>query len=287
MKMFKILFFSGVIFFVFLQSCGDCPVKDQPPSFYCSVREGTISEFNPRLVKRIISPDSIYYEPVQRYSIHTFLFPSNNNSSGELTNDERYEETEKIPILDPIPFSNGQDYYAALVDYYPLNSTMIGDVMVLNVSLDALNPLNSTAELKIYGYISRFPHDFFSENSDEFCAYISSYSEDELDELRIQANKYGADLPNARAIEYNADSNYVALDASGNVVDFVSVPQDDKATLQEQTIGNSVLIKVKIGQVYFYKARNGGQFVFVVSDIRAGTQLPHKRRVTLMFNPLK
>jgi len=285
----KIIYIFSIVFLIsiVLESCGDCPVKDEPPVFICDVREGTISEFNPHLVKRVISEDSVYMEPVPRYSIHTFLFPSDKSSSGELTNDERYDSTEKIPILPPIPFSDGENYYAALVDYYPLNSTMVGDVMVLNVHIDNFNPMNNTADLKVYGSLARFPDDFYSENSDEFCAFIDAYSEEELNNLRIDATPFGASLPNARSVGYDADSNFVTLDANWNVVENVAVLQADKQTLLEQAMNKSVVVKVKIGQVYFYKARNGGQFVFVVSDIRTGTQPPLKRRVTLMFNPLK
>lgn len=283
-KLYIYLFLFGIFF---VSSCSDCPIAEQPPVFVCNVREGTITEFNPRLIKWEISPDSIYYEPVSKYSIHSFEFPMNSSSSGNLPNDERYENTEKIPITAPIPFSNGDDYYAALVDYYPLNSTMIGDVMVVYSYIDGGNPFNSSAELKFYGSLSRFPDDFFSENSDEFCEYISSYSEEELSEIRVNANRYGAYLPNSREITYDADSFYVAVNENGVINEFKAVSQEDKRTLQEEANGKSILVRVKIGEVYFYRARNGGQFVFVVADIRPGTQPPNKNRVTLMFNPLK
>jgi len=287
MKKINYYIASVFISIVLLSACSDCPISEQPPVFVCNVREGTISEFNPRLIQWEITPDSVYLEPVPRYSIHTFEFPINNSSSGNLPNDERYETSEKIAITDPIPFSNGDNYYAALVDYYPLNSTMIGDVMVVYSYIDGGNPLNSSAELKFYGSLARFPNDFFSENSDEFCDFISAYSEAELDDIRASSNRFGAYLPNAREITYDADSNFVAVDENGVINEFKAITQEDKKTLQDKANGQSILVRVKIGEVYFYRARNGGQFVFVVADIRPGTQPPNKNRVTLMFNPLK
>lgn len=268
-----------------ITSCGDCPINEQPPVFSCNVREGTISEFNPRLIPRQVG-DSIYLEPVPKYSIHTYEFPSSNSSSGNLPNDERYIDNERIPIIPAIQFFGISEYYAAIVDYFPANSTMIGDVMVVNVEVDAFNPMQSTADIKVFGSIARFPDNFYSENSDEFCAFISSYSQEELNNLRIGAQLYGAFLPNATNINYT-DDNFVVLNKNGTIVPGMTVPLEERQQLLANLGGASVTLRVSIGEVYFYRARNGQQFVFVVADIRPGTQPPNKNRVTLMFNPLK
>lgn len=281
----KYIFISAFLFaIIMITSCGDCPITEQPPVFSCNVREGTISEFNPRFNPRQVG-DSIYLEPVPKYSIHTFEFPSSNSSSGNLPNDERYVDNERIPIIPAIKFFN-QDYFAAIVDYYPANSTMIGDVMVVNVNLDSFNPLESTADIKVFGSISRFPDNFYSENSDEFCEFISSYSQEELNNLRIGAQLYGAFLPNSTNINYD-DNNFVVLDNNGKIIPGLTVPLAEKQQLLQNLAGASVTLRIRIGEVYFYRARNGLQFVFVVADIRPGTQPPNKNRVTLMFNPLK
>jgi hypothetical protein len=284
-KLYSGLLLSALFIASVLSSCGDCPITEKPPVFLCEVREATITEFNPMLELRLIPPDSSVYVPVARYSIHTFEFPADQTSSGSLPNDERFNKSAQIAIATQ-PFSNGSPFTAALLDYAPVNPDIVGDILVDSVYIDA-NPANSKAYIRFYGHLARFPRDFASENSQDFCDYLGTYSDEDLNNIRIDASLYGQELPNASNVVYDLNSIFLAINDKGQFDKNVSVPVEDKQDLIDKVEGKAINVEVSPGQVYFYRARNGRQFAVDISDIRAGSFSPNKNRVTIMFNPLK
>lgn len=280
--------FKTIIIFaslIFLASCDDCPIKDKPPIFLCEVREATITEFNPLLVQDPNITDSIVYVPDPKYSVHTFEFPIDEKSSGSLPNDERFQEQGFIAVATK-PSITG-NYKVALVDYTPLNSDMIGDILVDSVFINSADPSQNRAFLMFYGDLARFPRDFTSENSKEFCNFLGTFNSSDLNNIRIDASKYGESLPNAGSKTYDINSNFVAINENGRFDVNINISLADKQSLLADFKGKSILVEVRPGQVYFYRARNGKQFALVISDIKTGTFPPNKNRVTIMFNPLK
>lgn len=269
----------------FLISCDDCPIKDKPPVFLCEVREATITEFNPMLIQDLTIVDSVVYKPDPKYSVHTFEFPIDQTSSGSLPNDERFKEQGFIALA-TIPSSNN-NYSVALVDFTPLNSNMIGDILVDSVFIHPTDPNQNKAFLMFYGYLARFPRNFTSDNSQEFCNYLGTYTNDELNNIRIDASQYGERLPNAGAKIYDINSRFVAINESGQFDFNRTITLEDKQALLKDFKGKSIEVVVSPGEVYFYRARNGRQFAVVISDIKTGTFPPNKNRVTIMFNPLR
>ena len=279
---FKIYF----LFFIFIgllmtNSCNDCPLEKSPTTV-CEVRDATITEFNPSLQEPVL-PDTVWI-PVPEYSIHTFLFPSDNSNSGMLTNDSRFEEEEHI-IMAQVTFENplgGDDLKAVIYDIYPFNSLMVGDIMVIDV-----DSLLNFAVLRLFGKVARMPEDFMSENADTFCEdYIGELDEDNINSFGDAASTYGASLPNASVHFYNED-DIVVIDKSGEIVTNVTAPVVVVSELLAEAQDNAIDITVIPGQVYYYKARNSKEFAVVIADITEGTFEPNKKRVTIMFTALR
>jgi len=284
----KIRILKTIIIFatlIFLTSCDDCPIKDNPPVFLCEVREATITEFNPLLVRDLSIPDSVVFVPDPKYSVHTFEFPLDQKSSGSLPNDERFKEQGFIAVATK-PSTTG-NYTVALVDFTPLNSDMIGDILVDSVFINPSDPSQNRAYLMFYGDLARYPRDFTSENSKEFCNFLGTFSSSDLNNIRIDATKYGENLPNAGSKTYDINSRFVAINQKGQFDFNIDISLADKQSLLSDFKGKSIVVQVNPGQVYFYRARNGRQFAIVISDIKSGTFPPNKNRVTIMFNPLK
>lgn len=281
MKIKIYLLFFILIGLLMTNSCNDCPLEKSPTTV-CKVREATITKFNPSLQEPIL-PDTVWI-PVPEYSIHTFLFPSDNSNSGMLTNDSRFEEDERL-IMAQESFLNpfgGDDLIAVIYDIYPFNSIMVGDMMVIGV-----DSLLSFAVLRLYGKVARMPEDFMSENADEFCEdYIGEFDENYINYLREAASSYGASLPNASTHSYNED-NITVIDKSGNTITNVTAPVDVVNDLLAEARDKAIDITVVPGQVYYYKARNSKEFAVVIADITEGTFEPNKKRVTIMFTALR
>lgn len=281
-KAIKLIVFLALFFLI---SCDDCPIKDKPPVFLCEVREATITEFNPLLVQDQSVNDSVVYKPDPKYSVHTFEFPLDQTSSGSLPNDERFKEQGFIAIA-TIPSPNN-NYTVALVDFTPLNSNMIGDILVDSVFIHPTDPSQNRAFLMFYGHLARFPRDFTSDDSQEFCNYLGTYSDADLNNIRIDASQYGENLINAGVKTYDLNSRFIAINSRGQYDPNISISVAEKQALLSEFKGKSIEVVVSPGQVYFYRARNGRQFAMVITDIKSGTFPPNKNRVTIMFNPLR
>ena len=283
-RIIYILLIAGIMLFAF-NFCNECPI-DEAPTTVCEVRDATITKFNPSL-QEPTPPDTVWV-PVPEYSIHTFLFPADKSNSGLMTNDSRFEEQEQIIMADekfPNPDGSGE-LKAVIYDIYPFNTLMVGDLMVIRVTLDP-DPLLSEAVLRFYGDLARMPQDFTSENADLFCEdYISNLDEGDINSFRDNSSQYGAALPNASVHSYDED-DILVIDNDGNVLPGVSAPASVVNDLLSVARNNAIDVIVSPGEVYFYKARNGKEFAVVIADISEGTFEPFKKRVTIMFTALR
>ncbi len=274
------------LFSFFLYSCGDCDLvtADYP----CRVREATITKFDPRLIQ---ANDSTVY-PVPTYSIHTFQFPSTNSSSGVLTNDTRFDQEnyldQYIVIDETSAMAGVREVRLQLVDYYPVNEDITGDVMLIDI--DTVG--ETGAYLRFYGSLARFPEDFYSEDAYKFCdEYLKNYREEDEDyaEISSQASRYGGGLENADAMSYNED-NLVVLDDDGEDITKTHlslIDQSVKDGLLNSSKANAADLHVFPGEVYYYKARNGKEFAIVIVDINRGAFEPNIKRLTLKFSELR
>ncbi|MCX7908743.1 MAG: ribosome-inactivating family protein [Ignavibacteria bacterium] len=276
--------FIGLVLIIFIQSC-ECPLQEANVYSNCQVREATITKFNPNgSLQQIQNPDgtsSLVFVPDPLYSIHTFLFPFDQSMSGTLVNDERFSKSSTITIV-KIPFSDLRPYFLAILDNFPQNNDINGDILLYNVANDF-----SYAEIRVFGEITRVNRNFNSENSTEFCKLVNDLTRDtaEIRNLKRSLSKFGQNLPNSIILNYN-QANLVVLDTGNNVVTGITPLQKDIDYVLNLTSNKSVNLVVRVGDVYLYRAKNGKYFIFAVTDIRQGTLSPNKRRLTIMFSEI-
>lgn len=274
---------SLIVGFIF-QSC-ECPLQE--PSAYspCNVREVTITKFYPNGTLRDTTlPDGsrqTVFVPDSTYSIHTFLFPFDANSSGFLPNDERFKNTSSI-VLFQKPFSDGSPYYVAIFDNYPTNSGLNGDLLLFDVANDF-----SSAYIRVTGEIVPLPEKFNNENSQQFCEFVNNLTQDtgRINSLKNNLAKFGLGLPIASVTQFNA-GNVVVLDANGKITTAVSPSSNDVQDLLNSTQNQSINLTVRVGDVFLYRAKNGRLFIFAVTDLRQGSLVPYKKRLTIMFSAI-
>lgn len=273
-KMFALGAWS-IIMIISMSSCCDCPLDPYEEPIICKVREVTVTVFNPGITK----VDDTTFVPVPEYSIHTYQFPNNDENSGSLPNDERFSDREQIPIA--FQSMDGTSYFAAIMDRYPINADLKGDMMVISA-----DPVTLSAVLRFKGSLLKLNNKFMSENATQFCEFINE-EKDEIDEAKLDLILYGKGLPGTDIISYNS-SNIDVIDANGRVVTNepgVPFPQNDIITILLENVNEkAVNILVEIGDVFIYQAINGKLFVFVIADVKEGTFDPQKRRVSIMFN---
>lgn len=267
----KNIYFIIISLLIFLASCSDCPICDAPKK--CNVRDATITEFNPRLQKL----NDTTLVPVPAYSIQTFQFPSDDNTSGVLTNDNRFSTTDKLTLADTVFNLGAGNRHSILADVYPLNPMMIGDIMVVSVDV-----ANRTAILRFFGDLAKYPEDFQSEDADKFCTeFIPKYQGDSLKKITEKASKYGINLPNASRHNYT-QNDITTYDDFGNIIT-ETLPVTIISSLLNKATNNAIDVLVKPGEVYYYKARNGRTFAVLIADMNKGTFEPFKNRVTILF----
>lgn len=282
-KMSLYIIIALIVGFIF-QSC-ECPL--QQPSTYspCNVREVTITKFHPNgTLRDTILPDGTrqtVFAPDSTYSIHTFLFPFDANSSGFLPNDERFKNTSSI-ILFQKPFSDGSPYYVAIFDNYPTNSGLNGDLLLFDVANDF-----SSAYIRVTGEIVPLPEKFNSENSQQFCEFVNNLTQDtaRINSLKNNLARFGLGLPIASVTQFNA-GNVVVLDANGKITTAVSPSSSDVQDLLNLTQNQAINLIVGVGDVFLYRAKNGRLFIFAVTDLRQGSLVPYKKRLTIMFSAI-
>jgi hypothetical protein len=265
----------GILLIFMANSCCDCPLEPYDAPIICKVREATITEFNPG----INQIDDTTFVPVPEYSIHTYQFPSSDSHSGLLPNDERFADSEVIALA--AESIEGTSYFAAILDKYPINKELKGDMMVVSA-----DPVNLRALLRFKGSLQRINPKFLSENANEFCDYIEN-NKTQINSALTDLKVYGKGLAGSQFISYNS-TNIEVIDANGRIVtnqDGVPFPSQNIIDKLLSSISEeAVNILVEIGDVFVYRAIDGKFFVFVIADVSQGTFEPRKRRVTIMFN---
>lgn len=290
-KIFLIVlaFLSQILF----NSCSDCPLVESKPIVYCSPREATVTEFNPDVTAFTIKAvdgitDSTYYEPVKEYSIHSYQFPNDDSNSGLTPNDERFNNKTVITVAQEAFAVNNKVYYAAILDRIPANEDIKGDFIISNV--DTLSsPM--VASLRFYGYLAKTTLSFTKENSNDFCNDIiknPSMTTAQLTLLRLNKIRFGDSTDFGKFTL----ADVKVIDGNGNLVSdpaiVAAIPPDAVIKLLSNSSKKIIHdVIVRPGDVYYYQARNGREFVFAITDIRVGTFEPRKRRMTIMFNAIQ
>jgi len=285
------------LLFISLSSCNDCPliVDDENRVIPCNVLETTVTEFNADFIiaETIFAPNGqverYVYEPGDRFSIHSFRFPFNSESTGTLPNNLDFEKQAFAPLASQEFRLNNRVYTAAIIDNFPTNKRNSGDMLIQSVNIDPLNPNAATAICRFYNPIVKINRlNFFSENSREFCGdIVQNVSTGELNTFR-QQNKLpqtGVVAPefNRNDIKVFTENGVEVLEA--NVINAIPA-RAVEAILKDANEKRPIEYTIELGGVYFYQARNGKEFIFAVSNIMPGTFAPQKNRVTLMFNPV-
>lgn len=290
----KILISTFLIFAIFgFNSCNDCPLVEAPPFYLCESRIVTLERFNPNYT---VTPGPTPEEPIVTldpdYNISMFEFPFNKKSSGSFPNDYRFKNNAQIPVVNT-PFMVGdQKYYLAIMDTYPTNSELIGDILVKDVTLDLVNPANTYSDIRVFGSITRvFTNAVINENAQDFCDFVTSHSaifEDAFKNITL-LNRYGANQPNVTINDHLATPTVIlndkfeilgTLGAVGlpeplpNIVDLFNQRKLEMPTFD---------LRVRTGDVYAYIARNGRRIVFQVTEMRQSTIAPFRRRMSIMF----
>lgn len=274
-------------------SCNECPLEEAPSFYLCESRIVTLEKFNPNYT---VTPGPTPEEPIVTldpdYNISMFEFPFNKKSSGSFPNDYRFKNNAQIPVVNT-PFMVGdQKYYLAIMDTYPTNSELIGDILVKDVFLDLANPVNSYTDIRVFGSIERvFPGIGVNENAQDFCNFVTSQSaifQDAFQNMTLD-NRYGKNQPNVTINDYTSSPTVILNDkfevlgplgAAGlpeplaNIVDLFNQRKLEMPTYD---------LRVRTGDVYAYIARNGRRIVFQVTEMRQSSIAPFRRRMSIMF----
>ncbi len=291
----KKLFINTALFaliVILVSSCSDCPLTEHDAIYLCQTRIVTMERFNPNFTVAI-DPNSgeeiVTLDP--DYNISMYEFPFNYASSGNFPNDNRFKGNTQVPIIS-LPFAvNNTIYYAAYADTYPINSELSGDILVRDVDLSGALP---TATLRIKGSIAQIDQNFLSENAQVFCDYVDAQRANIEQSFRnyTVGNLYGANQPGATLNRYDTRP-IVVTDQSGRIIGAVgapNVPTPPQDIINSLTADirskSSIDLRVTLGNVYTYIAKNGKRFVFFVSEIRAASLPPNRNRVSIMLYPL-
>lgn len=298
--LFVLRWFGSLALCLGLFGCCECPLQEEGnPVVVCNVREATITEFISTLDSATAIIDgapTVVYTPVPEYSVHTFEFPADFSSSGELTTDEENFDPlegkfEIIVAIDPNSFEvGGENFFAAIVDDTPANSDIVGDILVSGVLLPP-PPAEAEATIRVYGKLAKHDSNFTSENSATYCAFAQGIIDrDELDDLRDNLREYGFNSPGLTGTQRTYDviadfDSFVTLDSDGQRVDSPLAPLSNRMNLANRvnTSESIVDIEIRIGEVYYYEARNGLRFLFVITNIAERLDNPLKKRVSIMY----
>lgn len=279
-----------LIFSLYLSACNDCPLKEADPITICQTRIVTIEQFNSNFTvttdpntgqeRVILDPD---------YNIGTYEFPISAASSGSFPNDSRFVNKIQIPIVS-LPFVlDNQIYYAAIVDNYPINIELPGDILVKSVDANA-----QTAILRFYGSIDLIDRNYLNEDAQAFCNYVNNNLPNIVQSFSNHnaGNRFGLNQSGATVVRFDA-ATIVVIDQNGKIIGTVGAPNVPNPPsniindLRSQA-ANRVAVDLTVvpGNVYTYIAKNGKRFVFFVSEIRQTSVPPNRKRVTIMFYPM-
>jgi CxxC motif-containing protein len=266
-----------IIISYFINSCCDCSINPvNNPQFECLIRESTITEFNAELVK----VDTVL-KPGSYYSIHNFVFPENKYLTGTLVNDERFAKTGEI-IVEVMPFTNNRDYRLAILDNNPINSNMIGDILV-----DTVYANNTLADLKFKGDLMRLDSNFLFDDAELFCEYIK-INMSIIAQSENLLRKYGEGIAGSKVPKIFLNTDIKILNSNNeNVTSKPNVPMPDNVdigNLLNSVNSKNISIVVKPGDIFLYKSFSGDYFIILVTNIGRGLLSPNKGRVSIMFN---
>ncbi|HOV92579.1 MAG TPA: hypothetical protein PLC04_05840 [Candidatus Kapabacteria bacterium] len=284
-KVFKII--NLVLFIsisILMSSCCDCPLipNDEPK---CNPLEATITKFEPGRVK-INDTTTV---PVDSFSIHSFAFPMDYYTTGTLLNDERFRDVSEI-MINKIKISSNPSLYIAYYNRYPLNSEQIGDILIKSVNYDDINPDQSSAVIRVKGYLNRLtnsngvPIPFYSDNAQTFCEFIDA-NKTFMDDEIANAPLFGKGILDAVISPYDP-SSFVIIDENNNIISGYIPPQDVIDNFFNTINAKSVDIIVHPGDVFIYRTPNNVSFIFAIVNIGRGFYEPYKNRVTIMFSKI-
>ncbi|MEI6090145.1 MAG: hypothetical protein WCR42_06820 [bacterium] len=270
----KIILISiAVATLLFLNSCNECPICEQENQ--CKVREATITIFNPRLEK---INDSTWV-PVPGYSIHSFLFPEDDISSGTLPNETPYLLNDKIQLAEQIYNDGTQDLNTILLGNYPTNERMVGDILLIDA-----DTANQTVVIRVSGEIYRLPNNYMLDDANLFCKQYIPDNQTEIGEGYALLSQYGKGFTYA-ANEPFSIYDFKVFDMAGNEV-AATPPAAVVNNLLMLVSGKTINLTVRKGKVFLYRARNGRTFVFAIANISQSTTAPYKKRITILFTAL-
>ncbi len=330
----KIIVFSiaALAFFAF-HSC-DCPCDNEQKTveFICSPYDATVGLFNPEatVVDSVFDGDGhrtgTVYKPVNEYCVQSFKFPSDLNKTGDLVNEKTYNSEEGINyfVIDKIPlsaFGINLPYYAALIDKFPPNDKLKGDLLI-----DSLDVNSRRAFVRARGSITRVNvPPFLSEGSADFCDFIEANGlalKNAQLNMRAELLAFGGDaknlIPGAKYVSYSSlvsaaririvnsrNQTLGVFDSQGNfsVNPNVVFSPEAKKKLSEQNWDfpkiafalsaktqnkGYVSISFRAGDVFLYRAANMMDFVIAVVNVdeRDAPLKAAKKRLSIIFNRL-
>jgi hypothetical protein len=258
---------------LFLNSCTECPLCEQANQ--CKVREATITEFNAGLEQL---NDSTWI-PVAEYSIHSFLFPDDDNSSGTLPNETPYLLKDKIQ-LGELTYNDGkQDLNIILLSNYPTCERMVGDILLIDA-----DTTNGNVVIRVSGEICKLPNNYMLDDAELFCKNYIPNNEAEISEGYSLLSQYGKGFIFA-SYEPFSIYNFKVFDMSGN--EMAATPAANVVNNMLKAVSSKTInLTVKKGKVFLYRARNGRMFVFSIANISQSTTPPYKKRITILFTAL-
>lgn len=262
-----------------LASCG-CPEFTTGPVQDPRVYNASITEFNSGW-NAPLNPDDPgdLGTPVPLFSISSFEFPANSSSSGTMPNDPRFSRGRGITLANAGSFTaaNGRTYSAQLVVRPPSNELIAGDVMVVSVDTVA-----RTAQLRFFGQLYRMPRGLDSASATALVDYIraEAHTDAQLSALRSNARPHGS----GPLLPQRVDT--VVVDEYGREVLGIEMPADVRARLRLPYTITARDVTVSIGEVYYYIARNGFEFMIQIVDIGSVPLAPHPRNVRIAFAAL-
>lgn len=273
MKNKSILIVLTITAILFLNSCNECPICEQQNQ--CKVREATITVFNPAMEQ---INDSTWV-PLPEYSIHSFLFPEDDNSTGTLPNETGYQLKNKIRISE-LNYNDGlQDLSAILLSNYPSNDRMVGDLLLIDA-----DSISQTVTIRVSGEIYKLPNNFMLDDANLFCKEYIWNNQAEISEGYQLLSLYGRDFIYAENEPFSIYDIKV-FDMNGYETT-ANPPPTVANNLLSLVSGKTINLTVRKGKVFLYRARNGRIFVFAITNITHSTTPPYKKRMTILFTAL-
>jgi hypothetical protein len=223
------------------------------------------------------------------YNISIYRFPDNSLSSGSFPNDSRFEGKFVIPLFS-IPFTyDNQLYFANVMDTYPTNSQLSGDILVRDIDTNS-----KQAFLRIFGSISLFDTGLLTESSQDFCNYVEANQNNIKNSFNnyTSLNKYGENQPNSIKINFS-NLPIIITNNLGEIIGSVGSPGVPTVTNEiitklqlESAKIYAIDLVVRPGEVYTYIAANGKRFIILFTEVRQSNIYPYRKRVSMMLYPL-